>query len=127
MMSLMFAAIALFFAAASFYFAFNVNKQNKAALSKVVELTQQLELTKQSISGLTSGAIGVDSRLRRIEAQEKVLAERQDTYENQQAGEQPYGDAIRLVQQGASADRLIDELEISASEADLIVRLHGEG
>jgi len=89
------------------------------------ELQQQLELVRQSLTGLTAGAVGTDRRMQRLEAREKVLAERQETYEIQQADEQPYGHAIRLVQQGAGVHRLIQELELSESEADLIVRLHG--
>ena len=90
------------------------------------DLQQQLELVRQSISGLTAGAVGVDRRMQRLESREKTLSERQETYENQQADEQPYGQAIRLVQQGAGVIRLVDELGLSESEADLIVRLHGQ-
>ena len=88
-------------------------------------LRQQVDLQQQSISGLTAGALGVDRRLRRMEATEKLLHDRQETFENQQSPDQPYSHAIRLVQQGASAERLVDELGLSESEADLIVRLHG--
>jgi hypothetical protein len=90
------------------------------------ELQQQLELARQSIRGLTTGAVGVDRRVGKLEARERLLSERQETYEIQQSDEQPYGHAIRLVQQGAGVGRLVQELELSESEADLIVRLHGE-
>lgn len=89
------------------------------------ELDRQLELLRQSISGLTAGAVGMDRRMQRLEVRERALSERQETYEIQQADDQPYGQAIRLVQQGASANRLVDELDLSESEAELIVRMHG--
>lgn len=92
---------------------------------KITELENQLHFIQQSISGLTAGAVGMDRRMRRLEAQEKLLAERQETFENQQGKERPYSQAIRLVRQGAGASRLVEELGLSASEADLIVRLHG--
>lgn len=88
-------------------------------------LERQLSLLQQSISGLTGGAVGMDRRMIRLEAREKALTERQDTYENQQLDEQPYGQAIRLVHQGAGVHRLVDELDLSEGEANLIVRLHG--
>ncbi len=88
-------------------------------------LAQRQELAQQSISGLTAGAVGMDRRLRRVEATEKWLSDRQETIENQQAAEQPYSQAIRLVQQGASVRRLVEELALSESEAELLVRLHG--
>lgn len=92
---------------------------------QLARMDAQLILQQQSIGGLTAGTIGVDRRLARAEARDKILAERQDTFENQQASDQPYAHAIRLVQQGASVTRLIEELDISESEAELIVRLHG--
>ena len=95
------------------------------ANERVRELEGQLELIRQSISGLTAGTVGMDRRMQRLEDREKALSERQETYEIQQADDQPYGQAIRLVQQGAGASRLVDELELSESEAELIVRMHG--
>lgn len=104
----------------------SVNARLQAEQARVKELEQQLELVRQSISGLTTGAVGMDRRMQQLETREKVLSERQETYEIQQADDQPYGHAIRLVQQGASALRLVQELDLSESEADLIVRLHGQ-
>jgi hypothetical protein len=97
-----------------------------AARAEPAVLQRELQLLQQSVSALTAGALGLDRRLDHLAAREQVLAERQETYEIQQAGEQPYSHAIRLVQQGAGVNRLVQELELSESEASLIVRLHGE-
>jgi len=100
--------------------------QERTRLREQVErLQQQLALQQQSITGLTAGAIGMDRRLRRTEATERMISDRQEIIENQQAAEQPYSHAIRLVQQGATAARLMEELGLSESEASLLVRLHG--
>jgi hypothetical protein len=93
---------------------------------RVAQLQQQMTLVSQSISGLTAGAVGMDRRMRRLQAREKVLTERQETYDIQQADDQPYSHAIRLVQQGAATSRLIEELGLGESEAELILRLHGQ-
>ena len=103
-----------------------VNRRMHADRECFAQLQKELELVRQSISGLTAGTVGMDRRMQRLEAREKVLSERQETYEIQQSDEQPYGHAIRLVQQGAAVSRLVDELELSESEAELIVRLHGQ-
>ena len=92
---------------------------------QIDELKQQLQFQQQSITGLTAGAVGVDRRMNRMQATEKLLHDRQETFDNQQSAEQPYSHAIRLVQQGATAQRLVEELSLSTSEAELIVRLHG--
>ena len=97
-----------------------------AERQRVDALQQQLDFIRQSISGLTAGAVGMDRRMLRLESSARTLSERQETYELQQADEQPYGHAIRLVQQGASSMRLMQELDLSESEAELIVRLHGQ-
>jgi uncharacterized coiled-coil protein SlyX len=105
---------------------FHVQQQRLMALHRRLEAIEvQLAMQGQSIGALTTGAQGVDRRLARLEARERVLSERQDAFESQQADERPYHQAIRLVQQGAGVRRLVEELELSESEADLIVRLHG--
>ena len=116
------AVIALFFGVVAWSGLVSANRRLHAEHERVKRLHQELELVRQSISGLTAGAVGMDRRMRGLEAREKELSERQETYEI----EQPYGHAIRLVQQGASVRRLVDELDLSESEADLIVRLHGQ-
>lgn len=103
-----------------------IQKRLREERAGFAQLQVELDLVRQSISGLTAGAVGVDRRMQRLEAREKVLSERQETYEIQQSDEQPYGHAIRLVQQGAEVSRLVEELELSESEAELIVRLHGQ-
>ncbi len=93
--------------------------------TRLDQVEAQLQLQLQGLHGLTAGSQGVDRRLHRLEAREQVLSQRQDTFESTQADERPYHRAIQLVQQGAGVRRLIEELELSESEADLILRLHG--
>lgn len=123
------ALIALFVSSIAVAVSWRIGVQAKRALAQrdaqIAALEQQLTLHGQSIRALTSGAVGIDRRLRRTEAIDKLLSDRQETFENQQAAEQPYSQAIRLVQQGATRGRLVEELSLSESEADLIVRLHG--
>lgn len=100
-------------------------RQQRMLAEQVVTLTQRLAIFQQSLHALTAGAVGADKRMFRLEAQERLLNERQETLENQNAGEQPYAQAISLVQQGAGVRRLMEELQLSESEAELIFRLHG--
>ena len=61
-----------------------------------------------------------------LERKGRDLEERQESIElSGQQGEPPYSDAIRMVQEGASADKLIQELGISRDAADLIIMMHG--
>jgi hypothetical protein len=101
-------------------------RRNRSLVQRLELLETQLALQGQSLAGFATGTQGVDQRLARLEARERVLSERQDVLESEQADERPYNHAIRLVQQGAGIRRLTEELGLSESEADLIVRLHGE-
>lgn len=119
------AIVALVFAVSAGLLAWRLKTRVLELSAQLEQLQQQQLFQQQSISGLTAGAVGMDRRLNRISASEKLLHDRQETFQNQQAAEQPYSHAIQLVQQGASAQRLVDELSLSESEADLIVCLHG--
>ncbi len=118
-------AVALAIAGAALLTAWRQRRVLAAQQHRLAELEQRLALQAQSISGLTAGALGMDRRLRRAEASEKLIIDRQEVIESQQSAEQPYSHAIRLVQQGASARRLVEELSLSESEAELLARLHG--
>lgn len=93
------------------------------------ELTRhkrEIDTLKQTVGALCSSAVGVDKRVNRLERMGRDLEERQESIEQQgQYGEPPYSDAIRMVQEGAGSDELIDELGISRDAADLIIMMHG--
>ncbi len=75
-----------------------------------------------ALDGTLAQAVAADSRSQALQAE---LLARVEVLETQATGDQPYGDAIRLVRQGAREARLVDELGLSPIEAALIVRLHG--
>lgn len=95
--------------------------------NRVQQFEQRQHSQQVSINGLTAGAVGVDTRLRSIEERESAIEHRQESIENRQShGETPFGEAIRLVQQGATVQQLIDELGLSSSEASLIHMIHSD-
>lgn len=101
------------------------SRRQRDMVARLETLSQKLDIFQQSLHALTASAAGADKRMFRLEAQEKRLSERQETIENQRLSEQPYAQAIHLVQQGAGVRRLMEELQLSQSEAELIFRLHG--
>ena len=74
------------------------------------------------LQGALADATAADAR---TQTRQSDLRARVEVLETQATGDQPYGDAIRLVRQGAREARLVDELGLSPIEASLIVRLHG--
>jgi hypothetical protein len=95
----------------------------------LVQYKRDIDTLKQTVGALCSSAVGVDKRVNRLEQKGRDLEERQESIEQHgqhgQQGEPPYSDAIRMVQQGAGANELIEELGISRDAADLIIMLHG--
>ncbi len=98
-------------------------------LRKQIEaVVEGLDSLERTLNGLSTSTVVADQRLNALEtraAQIDQLKARQEDLENQQEFDHPYAHAIRLVRQGASARRLMDELYLSETEAQLIVRLHG--
>ncbi len=93
---------------------------------RLAEVEQRLESLGTNLRALCAGAVGVDKRVSRLEQHGRDLRHRQEDMECQrQPGKHYYGEAIQMVRQGAGVERLIEELGLSHSEADLIVMLHG--
>lgn len=99
--------------------------KNHRQRARIRQMEQRLGSIEQSLGALCSGTSGVDERVARLERMSRDLEHRQGTIEAQQQGERPYGEAIQLVHQGATAERLMEELGLSRSEADLVAMLHG--
>jgi Tfp pilus assembly protein PilN len=97
----------------------------KRQQQEIKALQEKAEFLTTSLNALCSGAVGVDHRVARLEQRGRDLEHRQDSFETQKQSERPYGEAIQLVHQGASAMRLVEELGLSHNEAELVVMLHG--
>ena len=99
--------------------------------ARLVLLEQRSGDTETAWAGLTAQLTASDQELtavaaatRAIEARQTDLGARFEVLETQSTSDQPYGNAIRLVRQGAREARLVDELGLNPIEAALIVRLH---
>ena len=88
-------------------------------------LKLRLESIGSDFNALCSGAAGVDRRVTVLENQSRRLDHRQESLENRKQDDRPYGEAIQMVHNGATAAGLVDKLGLSRSEADLVVMLHG--
>ncbi len=93
---------------------------------RIDELGKQTEQLTSTINALCASAVGVDKRVIKLERHGRDLTYRQEHIEtSQQPGDRPYGEAIEMAQKGARPSRLIEELGLSKSEAELLVMLHG--
>ncbi|WJW74550.1 DUF2802 domain-containing protein [Thiohalobacter sp. IOR34] len=88
-------------------------------------LEGELERVGQDLAGLCKSSVGAGDHLMQLEYRVRRLTERQDQAELRGAGDRPYSHAIQRVQQGASAETLIEECGLTRGEAELILMLHG--
>lgn len=102
--------------------------RHEARLAQLEQLCTQAAQAGAAVSAQLGDACG---ELKALAADAGLLQSRQadmtarvEVLETQSLGNQPYGDAIRLVRQGARESRLVDELGLNPVEAALIVRLH---
>lgn len=78
----------------------------------------------RDLRALTAAAVGVGERVLELERRQRHLAERQDSVDIYDAANQPYEQAIRMVQRGAKVSELVDICGLSQGEAELISMLH---
>ena len=86
---------------------------------------EEIRSLNSDISALCSGATGLGNHLTEIEQQLRRLYERQDQIELRDPAEREYHNAVRLIQDGADTDKLIDACGLTRGEAELLMRLHG--
>ncbi|WP_088331515.1 DUF2802 domain-containing protein [Lacimicrobium sp. SS2-24] len=91
------------------------------------ELNRQLTLLTESMHELRSGSIGVGKKVKGLEAQLRQLQEKQQQLEEMEPESKLYSGAVKLLQQGASVEEVMQECELPRAEAELLFSLHGKG
>lgn len=87
-------------------------------------LSNQLAAIQTDIQGITRSAIGSDQKISSMSKIQKNLSVSIEKLESSLADERPYKTAVDLVKQGASTQRLVNELHLTEGEAQLIHMLH---
>lgn len=100
-------------------------RQNRLYRQWLSDSQQQIDIINTNINALCAGAVGVDQRLSLLENQGREVQHRVTSVETRRQAERPYGEAIQMVHRGATCHRLVEELGLSHSEANLVVMLHG--
>jgi len=92
---------------------------------ELVSMRRELRTLTANLTAQCSSSAGMNQRLNGIEGEMRLWQEQLESRGvEQRLAEQPYGEAIFLVHQGAGVKRLVDELGLSRSEAELIHRVH---
>ena len=79
---------------------------------------------QNDLRALTTAAVSMGERVLEIERRQRRLAERQDQMDIYDSANQPYEQAIRMVQNGAKVEELVKICGLSTNEAQLIHMMH---
>lgn len=97
---------------------------------KIMAFEQQAQKQMQSnhlsdeITALNAGSIGLGGRFLKLEKDLHSLVHRIDEMQTQMQSQSPYAQAIQLVQNGSSAEEIVNLCGISFNEASLLVMMH---
>ena len=101
--------------------------QVRRELAKLQQTRADLNATRDDVSALCSGAVGVGNRLNKLEQRLRSQGERQDQLDLRTSGERPYTQAGKLVHSGATIEELINTCGITRGEAELIFMMNSSG
>ena len=122
------AAVAVVLVMSLFSFKRQRKQQEQQSLS--------MQALQRDLRALANAAVGVGGRVLEIERQQRkrpVIVATQEPVQTQQANppiefynssSQPYEQAIRMVQTGASVDDIVNVCGLSKSEAELVSMMH---
>ncbi|GAA0370392.1 DUF2802 domain-containing protein [Bowmanella denitrificans] len=114
-----------------------VSQSRAAELAQIQAQLTVLEQKSRSLAAelheLRTGSIGMGERIKLLEGRHKQLdgALRETREQQQELAEMDpdtklYNRAVKLLQQGASVEELMDECELPRAEAELLFSIHGQ-
>lgn len=95
--------------------------------SQLQQLSAQLAEQGMELDGLCAAGVHLDRHLIDQGGRLRDCAERLATLQAQESANSPYHAAIEMIRKGAEAAEVAQQLGISLSEAELLVRLHRMG
>jgi sensor histidine kinase YesM len=87
-------------------------------------LVQQEEIIsamQADLNAMCSGAVGIGEHLAKLDDRMRVVSQRQDELETQEAPERSYKYAIKMLRNGANLDQIIADCGIPRGEAELLM------
>ena len=80
-----------------------------------------LQIIQEDLSAVCNGALGVGQHLAKLEQKSKLMTQQIDKIEMQEAPEQSYKQAIKMVRNGADVDQIMMDCGLAQGEAELVL------
>lgn len=110
--------------AASLWLTWRLRQQLDGLHARCQSQQQLAETLQEQLDQLAAGEIGMGKRLERSVQDFASLRDRFDELESAQQSSAPYATAIRMAEQGAGVEGLVDACGITQAEAELLLKLH---
>lgn len=93
---------------------------------KIEAVWNKIEVIQQDVSALCTSGLGVDERVGGAEQRVRSMIERLEELEENDSHEhlQEFQTAIKLAQEGAMADEIVEKCHLTTDEARLLLKLH---
>ena len=93
---------------------------------RIDALWKKIEVMQHDVSALCSSGLGVDERVGGTEKRMRSLYERLEELEESDSSQhlQEFQNAIKLAQEGATSDEIVNKCNLTLDEARLLLRLH---
>ena len=102
--------------------------RHKAALeAQVADHEQRLANLEREFNELRRGSQGMVRHIRDLRQQLQSLGERQEQIAYQDPEARLYNRAVKLLEQGAGLEEIMESCELPRAEAELLIRIHGRG
>ncbi len=105
---------------------FKQKKRINSYDQKIEKLWKKIEVMQHDVSALCASGLGVDERVGGTEKRVRSLLERLEELEESDSSEhlQEFQNAIKLAQEGATSDEIVEKCNLTLDEATLLLRLH---
>ncbi|PCH85528.1 MAG: hypothetical protein COB26_09220 [Piscirickettsiaceae bacterium] len=93
---------------------------------KLESVWKKIEVIQHDVSALCASGLGVDQRVGGAEQRVRSMIERLEELEENDSYEhlQEFKTAIKLAQEGATSDEIVETCHLTADEARLLLKLH---
>ena len=94
--------------------------------NKIDTVWKKIEVIQHDVSALCASGLGVDERVGGAEQRVRSMIERLEELEENDSYEhlQEFQTAIKLAQEGATTDEIVEKCHLTADEARLLLKLH---
>lgn len=119
------AAVALLAAVAALVSCARLRRELAGRDQANAELEMRTARLEQEFKELRRGSQGMVKLVRELRSEVSALGEKQQQFEFHDPEARLYNRAVKLLEQGAGLDEIMETCELPRAEAELLMRLHG--